>query len=61
VDFFTNNTFLISTLGAGAAARVLTDPFSQLVGDVCHGEATAMVTIACVLAEGGTCPGPSGT
>jgi hypothetical protein len=36
--------------------RLFNDPFFPIVGDVCHGKATAMVTIACVLALG-TCPG----
>jgi hypothetical protein len=55
VDFFTDNTFLLSTLGVGAAPRVLADLFSPVVGGVCSGGEIVMVTIELKSAAGGDC------
>jgi hypothetical protein len=57
VDFFTDNTYLLSTQGAGAALRVLADLFSPVMGGVYFGEAIAMVTIELGLAASSDCPG----
>jgi hypothetical protein len=56
VDFFTDNTFLLSTLGAGAAPRVLTNTVMSAEGGVCPDGAIAMVTIELRPAAGSDCP-----
>jgi hypothetical protein len=56
VDFFTDNTFLLSTLGDGAAPRVLANTVVPAEGGVCLGGATTMVTIELRPNAGGDCP-----
>jgi hypothetical protein len=57
VDFFNDNTFVLSTQGAGAAAKVLTDLFSLGVGSIYPDGAVMMVTIELKPAAGGDCLG----